>query len=125
MGDRIFNELDAAILYAFPKPPSDLSAIVRCFRLFNRCAAPTYGDLTSCLTKALSAGIIRQEGGRFVVEETWYDRVHRHGVTAENEVEAMLAFAETFVNREVPRTTEAANVLSRSEYDAILSRECQ
>jgi hypothetical protein len=121
VGTLQFNPRDAELLYSFPKPASDVTTIVRCFTFLNRTAPPTYGELTSCLTKALKAGIIRQVGGRFVIENGWYDRIHMADASSENEIEALLEFESAFVNVDFDETTVAASQLSEDEYKLILA----
>ncbi len=60
-----FNVRDAALLYSFPKPLSDLKTMIRCFKFLNRTAAPTHEELTSCLTKAQRAGIVQELDGKY------------------------------------------------------------
>ena len=121
MGTMRFNERDAELLYSFPKPASDVAIIVRNYTFINRAAPPTYGELASCLIKALRAGIIRKEGEGFVVAKDWYDRIHKADAAVENEIESLLAFEETFVKIEFEETTNAASVLSEEEYRWILT----
>lgn len=115
-----FNVRDAELLYAFPKPPSDIATVIRCFMFLNRTAPPTYDELTSCLTKALKVGIIREEAGKFVVEKDWYDRIHMEDSVSENEIESMLDFEEHFVNVEFVVVTNAVSALSREDFNSIL-----
>ena len=116
-----FNTRDAELLYSIPKPASDVAMIIRCFTFLNRTAPPTYGELTSCLTKAMKAGIVREEGGKYVIDKGWYDRIHMADATSENEMEALLEFESTFVNVDFDETTGTANVLSEDEYRSILA----
>jgi len=117
-----FNIKDAELLYSFPKPVSDIATIVRCFVFLNRAASPTFGELTNCLSKGLRAGIIRDEGERFVIDDNWYGRIHMSDATAENEIEAMLEFESEFVNVEFDETTDAACSLTEAEYESILAK---
>jgi hypothetical protein len=84
------NTKDAELLYSFPEPASDMATIIRCFTFLNRTAPPTFDEFASCLTKSMKAGIIREEGGKFVVNKDWYDRIHKADTTTENEIEALL-----------------------------------
>ena len=122
MGTVQFNTRDAELLYSFPKPASDVATIVRCFVFLNRAAPPSLGELTSCLTKGLRAGIIRRDGERFVVDGDWYGRIHMADATAENEIEAMLDFESGFVGMDFDATTDAACTLTEGEYESILAK---
>jgi len=122
MGTIQFNTKDAELLYSFPKPATDVKTIVWCFTFINRTYSPSFGELTSCLTKGLKAGIIREDGGRFVIDDDWYDRIHMADATAENEIESMLEFEEGFVNVYFDERTDAACTLTKEEYESILSK---
>ncbi len=121
VGPIQFNTRDAELLYSFPKPASDVATIVRCFTFLNRTAPPAYGEFTSCLTKAMKAGIVREERGKYVVDKGWYDRIHRADDTSENEIEALLEFEGAFVNMDFDETTDVVNVPSEDEYRSILA----
>lgn len=121
MGSIQFNTRDAELLYSFPKPATDLKTIVWCFTFINRAAPPSHEELTSCLTKGLKAGIIREEGGKFVIETDWYARIHMADATAENEIEAMLEFESEFVNANFDEMIKITYVLKKEEYESILA----
>lgn len=111
-----FNTKDAELLFCFPKPPADIKMIVWNYTFINRAAPPSWGELTSCLTKGLRVGIIRQEGERFVIDDDWYGRIHKADSTAENEIESMLEFEEWFVGVDFDATTDDACVLTEGEF---------
>src|SRR4051812_44469902 len=116
MATLVFDESDVELLYSFPQPPSDLSEIIRCFMFINRAAPPTYDEVASCLIKAMKAGIVREDGGKYVTVKEWYDRIHREDATAGNEIQSMINFADSFVNVELERTTEAGRVPTEAEF---------
>ncbi len=122
MGAVQFNTKDAELLYSFPMPASGVATILRCFVFIHRAAPPSWGELTSCLTKGLRAGIIRQDGERFVIDDGWYGRIHMADATAENEIEAMLEFESGFVGVDFDATTDAAFALTEGEYESILAK---
>ncbi|VTR97004.1 hypothetical protein [Tuwongella immobilis] len=122
MGSIQFNARDAELLYSFPKPASDVATIVRCFVFLNRAAPPSFGEFASCLTKGLRAGIIREEGERFVIDDDWYGRIHMADATAENEIESMLEFESRFVGVDFDATTDAACALTEGEYESVLAK---
>ena len=122
VGSIQFNARDAELLYSFPKPASDVATIVRCFVFLNRAAPPSFGELTSCLTKGLRAGIIREDGGPFVIDDNWYGRIHKADATAENEIEAMLEFESGFVSVDFDETTAAACAITEEEYESVLAK---
>jgi len=115
-----FNVRDAELLYSFPKPWSDLTTVIRCFKFLNRTAAPTYEELTSCLMKAQRAGIIQEAEGKYIVENQWYDKIHAADESEENEIEAMLSFEETFVNIDFAEVTKRVTTLSKEDFQAIV-----
>lgn len=115
-----FNTNDAAILYSFPKPASDLKTIVWCFTFINRTAPPAYLELVNCLTKGLKAGVIRAVGERFAVEVDWYDRIHMADATAANEIESLLEFTDWLTEIEFPAVSEATFSMTVSEYQSLL-----
>lgn len=122
MATVMFNESDAELLYSFPKPASELGMIVRCFTFINRVAPPTYDEIRSCLSKAQRVGIVRWEGGGFVVEREWYERIHRADGVAENEIESMLDFEEWFLKSQFEEVVEAVVVPAEDEYASIVGR---
>jgi hypothetical protein len=115
-----FDRRDAEILYSIPKPPSDLTTIVRYFMFTNRTAPPSYSELADCFEKSLQAGILRQQAERFVVESEWYKRIHKADETAENEIESMLEFEDEFIDREFQRVNEVLFALSEEHYRSVL-----
>ncbi len=122
MGVIQFNNMDAGLLYSFPKPATDVETIVWCFTFINRTYPPSFSELTSCLTKGLRVGIIREDGGRFVIDDNWYGRIHMADATAENEIDAMIEFEDAFVGVDFDETTNAACALTEAEYEPIRNR---
>lgn len=117
-----FNETDAELLYCFPQPPADLFTIVWYFTFVNRAAPPTFVEVASCLTKAMEAGIVREDSGRYVIVEEWYEPIHREDATAGNEIYSMMAFEEGFVDVEFEPIAEVGAIPSEAEYAAVLRR---
>jgi hypothetical protein len=70
----------------------------------------------------MRAGIVREEGGRYVVGENWYARIHGADATSENEIESLLEFQGAFVGVDFDETAAAASVPTEDEYRSILAR---
>lgn len=115
-----FNTRDAEILYSFPKQASDLSTIIRWFMFINRVATPTYDEVSSCVAKALKAGILDDLGGKLSLRPEWYNQVHASDDTADNEIESLLAFEESFVGRQFPEVFDCVNELSKDDFEAAI-----
>lgn len=116
----LFNTKDAEILYSFPKQASDLSTIIRCFMFINRVATPTYDEVASCFAKARKAGILSDVGGKLSLNPEWYSRVHASDGNADNEIESLLEFEETFVGCPFPEVFDFVNELSKDEFEAAI-----
>jgi len=115
-----FTIRDAEILYAIPKLGADVATIVRCYMFLNRSAPPTQDEIQGCLTKALNADIARKFGDVFVVSEEWYDRIHAADETADNEIEAMLEFADSVVNEEFTEVRRTSYAISERDFESIV-----
>jgi len=117
-----FNNLDAALLYSFPAPPSDLAKIVWYFTSTNRTYPPTFEQITNCLNKGMRVGIIREDGGLFVIDDIWYGKIHMADDSAGNEIEAMMEFQDGFVNVDFNETTDATCSLTEADYESMLAK---
>jgi hypothetical protein len=122
MADLRFTETDADILYSMPMVKTDVTTIVRYYLFINRTGAPTYEEIAGVLAKAIQAGIMNRNGGKFIVESTWFERIHQADDTSENEIESMLKFEEWFVNQPFEPVSDAVFVLSKSDYAAVLKK---
>jgi len=116
-----FNIGEAELLYSFPKPASDVGTIIRCFTFLNRAAPPTYDEFTHCVSKAMKAGIVRREDGKYAVDRDWYDRIHLADATSGNEIESLIEFESSFVDVDFDEITDVVSVPSADEYRSALA----
>ncbi len=115
-----FNTRDAEILYSFPRQASDLSMIIRWFMFINRVATPTYDEVASCFAKARKAGILFDLGGKLSLNPEWYSKVHASDGIADNEIESLLEFEESFVGCPFPEVFDCVSELSIDEFEAAI-----
>ncbi|HEX9062330.1 MAG TPA: hypothetical protein VF941_19335 [Clostridia bacterium] len=117
-----FNLKDVEILYSFPSVPSELSTVIRCFTFLFRTAQPTFDEVTSCVSKSLRAGIICESCGKYTVKEDWYRKIHINDEIAENEIESMLLFEESFVGVELTVVNDFVRLFSREHYEMSIKK---
>ena len=116
-----FSEMDAAILYAMPKPAVELATLIRHYTFINRAAPPPYAALASCLAKSVAAGILTvSPEGRYSILEEWFEYIHRFDDHASNEIESLIAFEELFTAQTWPAVSQE-RVLSEDDYRAALA----
>jgi hypothetical protein len=124
VGTIQFSMKDDELLYSFPKPSADINMIVWNFIFINRTYPPSYDEFMSFLTKGLMAGIVRYDGERFVIDESWYSRIHKADAAAENEIESMLEFEEWFVGMDFDTVTPQTSTISEEQYHSIIKEIC-
>lgn len=74
-----------------------LSTIIIYFTSTNRTVPPAFDEVTSCFSKSLRAGIITECCGMYTVNEDWFRKIHFYDEIANNEIDSMLLFEESFV----------------------------
>lgn len=115
-----FTEDDVALLYTIPKPGGDLATIIQTYCFVNRDAPPTFSRLADCFTKALKAGILLENGGCYRIAPDWYGRIHSYDESESNEIQAMLAFEDEFVGKEVPVVVDTQADLIEDDYETLV-----
>ena len=86
----------------------------------ERTVAPSYKDLANCLLKALRVGILERRVTRFVINRDWYRLIHAADNSADNEIESMLEFQESFLKKEWDEQHCIDWLLTKEDYDVAI-----
>jgi hypothetical protein len=117
-----FSIDESDILFCIPRVPCTIEDMVRSYTSLNRTAPPPYEVVFSCLSKAVSAGIVVCRRPQYEVDHAWWKEIHGTDETGRDELDEMIRFGESFVDRELEIKCPDVFALSREEYDQVIAR---